>query len=97
MMIREGNKKILPEDSYKTPLNDGRKKSLPFIGTFTADAKTVSVADDSIDLIFTSPAYWQKRNYEIKGQIGWENSPQEYADIISEIINNWKRIIKKTG
>lgn len=88
---------ILPKNISEISLNSNQKMILPFFGTFRADAKAVSVADDSIDLIFTSPAYWQKRDYEIKEQIGWESSPQEYAEIIGEIISDWKQIVKKTG
>ena len=98
MIIAETDKKnVLPEIFSEISLNGNQKINSPFFGTFRADAKTISVANDSIDLIFTSPAYWQKRDYEIKGQIGWENSPQEYVVIIGEILGEWKNILKKTG
>lgn len=96
-MIKE-KEIILPEHISEISLNGNQKIISPFFGAFCADAKTISVAADSIDLIFTSPAYWQKRDYGIiKGQIGWENSPQVYVKKIGKIIKSWKRIIKKTG
>ncbi len=96
MIIKE-KEIILPEHISEISLNGSQKTISPFFGAFCAEAKTISVANNSIDLIFTSPAYWQKRDYEIEEQIGWESSPQEYAEVIGEIINGWKRIVKKTG
>ena len=36
------------------------------------------LADQSIDLVVTSPPYWKKRNYGVDDQIGLEESPEDY-------------------
>lgn len=98
MIIKKPDtKEILPKNVSEIFLNGKKKIDSSFFGVFCADAKMISVAEDSIDLIFTSPAYWQKRDYELEKQIGWEKSAQEYAEVIGELVNDWKQIVKKTG
>lgn len=71
--------------------------SKPFIAAWRSDARTVPLANKSVDLILTSPAYWQKRDYGFKKQIGRESSPKKYAKSIVRIMEGWKPILKKTG
>ena len=53
--------------------------------------------DESIDLIVTSPPYWRKRDYGIKGQIGLESSPEEYVANVGKVIGECKRILAHHG
>ena len=46
------------------------------------DARHTGLPDDSVDLIVTSPPYWQKRDYGHSDQIGQEGTPQEYVAAI---------------
>ncbi len=64
---------------------------------FQADARKISLAEDSIDLILTSPAYWQKRDYETKKQLGQEKTVRGYISALVQIMNGWKPILKKSG
>lgn len=64
---------------------------------FQADARKVPLTDDSIDLILTSPAYWQKRDYEAKKQLGREKTVRGYISSLVKIMNGWKPALKKSG
>ncbi len=39
----------------------------------------------SIDCIVTSPPYWQKRDYNVKNQLGQEKTPDEFIDKLVDI------------
>lgn len=64
---------------------------------FQADARRICLADNSIDLILTSPPFWQKRNYEAKKQLGQEKTVRGFVRVIVKIMNDWKPILKKSG
>lgn len=52
---------------------------------------------ESIDCIITSPPYYGLRDYGIEGQIGQEKTPQEYISNLMKIMDECKRVLKKTG
>ena len=56
-----------------------------------------SLPDDSIDLIITSPPYFQQREYCGKTGIGNEESIDEYIESLLKIFRQCVRVIKKTG
>jgi len=62
--------------------------SLTVLKTFEAN---------SIDLIITSPPFYKLRDYKVKGQIGQEETPQEYITNLMAIMDECKRVLKKTG
>jgi DNA modification methylase len=65
---------------------------------FQADArKRSALADNSIDLILTSPPYWQKRDYETKKQLGREKTARGYINSLVKIMNGWKPLLKESG
>ncbi|RCR71705.1 site-specific DNA-methyltransferase [Larkinella punicea] len=72
---------------------------LPFKKLFQGDARNVSlvIETNSVDLIITSPPYWKKRDYGIAGQIGQENTPQEYVNAMIEAMKDWKKVLRNTG
>lgn len=53
--------------------------------------------NESIDCICTSPPYYGLRDYGIEGQLGREKRPQEYISNLMAIMNECKRVLKKTG
>ena len=55
------------------------------------------IPDESIDMVITSPPYFSLRNYQVEGQIGLEETFEEYLDKIIEIMKEIKRVVKKTG
>ena len=55
------------------------------------------VEDASVDLIFTSPPYWNKRTYNESGGLGNESLPKEYIKNLVTHLRDCKRVIKETG
>jgi site-specific DNA-methyltransferase (cytosine-N4-specific) len=53
--------------------------------------------DASIDFCMTSPPYWSMRDYEVKGQIGMEKTPEEYIEKLLNVFRELKRVLKDTG
>jgi len=61
------------------------------------DARRIPLADRSVDLVVTSPPYWQKRDYGHAGQIGQESSAQQYVDALIDCLREWRRVLRPTG
>lgn len=53
--------------------------------------------DTCIDLIITSPPYWQQRDYREENQIGREETSGEYIEKLVAVSNELKRVLKGTG
>lgn len=64
---------------------------------YEADAREIPVDDNTADLVVTSPPYWQKRDYGFDGQIGQEDTPQEFVDALVECLDEWRRVLRPTG
>ncbi|HEX3149241.1 MAG TPA: site-specific DNA-methyltransferase [Gemmataceae bacterium] len=82
----------------------------PFRKLFQGDARNLgslisqdqpkdetSIADGSVDLVVTSPPYWRKRDYGIKGQIGQEQTPDDYVIEMMKAISEWRRVLRPSG
>ncbi|MFK5691346.1 DNA-methyltransferase [Ornithinimicrobium sp. LYQ92] len=66
--------------------------------TFTpGDARSTGLPEDSIDLIVTSPPYWNKRDYGHTDQIGQEPTADAYVASIMECLAEWKRVLRPHG
>ena len=66
--------------------------------TFTpGDARKTGLADNSVDLVVTSPPYWNKRDYGHSDQIGLEPTPDAYVTSIMECLTEWKRVLRPHG
>ena len=66
------------------------------------DARRLPLPDNSVDLVCTSPPYWQLRDYRdgdqsLAGQIGAESTPQEYLESLWECTAEWMRVLKPSG
>lgn len=55
------------------------------------------IPDDSIDCIVTSPPYWQLRDYGVEGQLGLEDTVEEYLEKLIEVFDELWRVLKNTG
>lgn len=55
------------------------------------------IADNTIDCCITSPPYYGLRDYGVAGQIGLENSPQEYIEKLVEVFREVRRVLKPDG
>lgn len=66
------------------------------------DALAVPLADDSVDLIVTSPPYFALRSYtdggeHYAGQIGSERSPHEFLEALIAATREMIRVLKPSG
>ena len=50
-----------------------------FATLYNCDSRQMPIADESVDCVVTSPPYYGLRDYGIDGQMGLEESPEEYA------------------
>ena len=55
------------------------------------------IPSNSIDMIVTSPPYWNMRDYGKEGQLGLENTTSEFIDNLYEIFEEAKRVLKDEG
>jgi site-specific DNA-methyltransferase (cytosine-N4-specific) len=55
------------------------------------------IPDESIDTIITSPPYWGLRDYGEEGQWGLEPDFHDYLDKMMLLMEELKRVLKKTG
>ena len=67
-----------------------------------ADAAHLPLPDASVDLVVTSPPYFGLRSYEddgqpLVGQIGSEDTPQEYIAALLDCTREWMRVLKPSG
>lgn len=67
-----------------------------------ADARSIPLPDESVDVVITSPPYWGQRGYkdqgeEYDGQIGNEPTAQEYVDHLIEVVADCARVLKPSG
>jgi site-specific DNA-methyltransferase (adenine-specific) len=55
------------------------------------------LADESVDMLLTSPPYWALRDYGVDGQIGLEESYEKYLERLLRVFDEAYRVLKKTG
>jgi site-specific DNA-methyltransferase (cytosine-N4-specific) len=53
--------------------------------------------DELVDTCVTSPPYWGLRDYGIEGQIGIEETVEEYVSNIVKVMREVKRVLKNDG
>ncbi|MGW4525209.1 DNA-methyltransferase [Amycolatopsis sp. NPDC004378] len=66
------------------------------------DARALPLADESVDLVVTSPPYFGLRSYQdggehYAGQLGAEASPREFVDALIGCTREMVRVLKPTG
>ena len=63
------------------------------------DAKTElsKLADKSVNCLVTSPPYYGLRDYGVEGQIGLEETPEQYIQKLVEVFREAKRVLKDDG
>ncbi len=55
--------------------------------------KMIETNDDSINLIITSPPYWQLKDYGTKNQIGFDNSYEDYINNLNLVWRECYRVL----
>lgn len=66
---------------------------------YNADCLTFlkQMSDNFIDCCVTSPPYYGLRDYGVTGQIGLEETPDQYVQKLVEIFREVKRVLKSEG
>lgn len=79
----------------------GRRTALPPSGqavALVADARALPLADDSVDVVVTSPPYFALRDYAGRDrQIGTETDPHEYLRALWAATAEMVRVLKPAG
>ncbi|GGL71395.1 DNA-methyltransferase [Halocalculus aciditolerans] len=57
----------------------------------------IDLGKNSVDLIVTSPPYWQKRDYGTEDQLGQEPDPDTYIENLIDALEHWKVFLRPTG
>ena len=52
---------------------------------------------DSVQCVVTSPPYWGLRDYGVEGQIGLEETPQEFIAKLTEVFEEVLRVLRPDG
>lgn len=65
---------------------------------FNADSRDLNMIDDqSIQCVVTSPPYYGLRDYGVDGQIGLEQTPEEYVSHLVLVFREVWRVLKNDG
>lgn len=62
-----------------------------------AGTRLKELPDESVDLCVTSPPYYQLRDYGAEGQIGLEDTVEEYIEQLVGVFEEVHRVLKKDG
>jgi len=83
----------------KLDINCGPKSDAFKCKLILGDSKDVlkGLPNNSIHMSVTSPPYWDQRDYKIVGQLGQENTPEEYVEKLVEICKEVKRVLREDG
>jgi len=67
--------------------------------TYCGDALDIlkTMDDKSVNCCITSPPYWGLRDYGVEGQIGLEETPEEYVEKLVNIFRGVKRVLRDDG
>lgn len=56
-----------------------------------------ALEDQSVNTCITSPPYFGLRDYGVEGQIGLEDTPEEYIDRLVEVFRDVRRVLRNDG
>jgi len=92
---------INSQESQKKIKRKFRKRGIVEGINFTIHKKSSSsmeeVEDGSIQTIITSPPFWNRRDYSIKGQIGLEKSFEKYLEALGAVFDECHRVLSDDG
>ena len=64
---------------------------------FKSSEKMKEVKKESVQCVVTSPPYWDLKNYNVDGQIGYKETYKEYHSRLEIVWKECYRILKKDG
>lgn len=94
--IEEKSIKFLDTEVVESKSIIEKKSSIKQSSIIFDSSEKLSVPDKTIDLIVTSPPYWNLKDYFKNGQIGQE-SYDEYLERLESVWKECIRVIKKDG
>ncbi len=56
-----------------------------------------SFPEESVQMVVTSPPYWSLRNYGIEGQIGLEETVEEFIKSLTRVFDQIRRVLRRDG
>lgn len=56
-----------------------------------------TLEDESIHCVITSPPYWGLRDYGVAGQLGLEETPEEFIENMVAVFREVKRVLRSDG
>ena len=56
-----------------------------------------NVPDESVHCVITSPPYYSLRDYGVDGQIGLEDTINEYVSSLCSVMDELYRVLRKDG
>lgn len=56
-----------------------------------------ALPENYIQCCVTSPPYWRQRDYQVDGQIGMEESLEEYIEKLLAVFEQVRRVLKPDG
>ena len=76
-----------------TELNGGK------VVIYQGDCRDVlaTLPDESVQSVVTSPPYYGLRDYQVDGQIGLEQTPDEYVASMVEVFREVRRVLREDG
>jgi DNA modification methylase len=66
---------------------------------YTGDCRALlrQLPDGCVQTCVTSPPYWGLRDYDTEGQIGLEDTPEEYVAVMVDVFKEVRRVLKDDG
>lgn len=61
------------------------------------DGHQLKLKSKSVNLIVTSPPYWQLRDYDVENQLGQEDEPEEYVGDLVDALGVWEEFLHPKG
>lgn len=55
------------------------------------------LADGSVNMAVTSPPYFRLRDYDVEGQMGLEETPEEYVAALVDLFREVRRVLRDDG
>lgn len=60
-------------------------------------ALLAKIPDKSVHVVVTSPPYWMLRDYGFPGQIGLEDTPEEFVAVMVKVFAEIRRVLRDDG